>query len=425
MGGAMSRLRDELGLFADRTFAFFFAGRAVSTLGSSFTPVALAFSVLHLPHGSPELLSIVLACEAIPMVAFMLVGGVVADRFPRARVLRVGELLSGAAFGAIGVMILLGWTPTPALGVAAALSGTGIALLYPALTGLVPEVVPADRLQAGNALLGLARNIALVFGLVGSGIVVAGVGGAWALLIGAAMFVVAAGLSLPLPLGAAHPEGLSVRSAFSDLVVGWKEFTAHEWLWVVVAEFSLLVMFYSAAYGVIGPVLADAELGGARPWSWILAAEAAGNVLGGVIGLKWKPEHPIRAAVIVTALGLPGVFIAMGLGAPLVADLVLMTVAGVGFGLFGVFWNTAMQVCVDPESLSKVASYDALGSLIFQPLGLLIGGPAVVVLGARTAMMVCGIALVVVCVTPLLSRDVRQMRLPVRDAGGASSLVEA
>lgn len=406
----MAGLRDDLALLRDRQFTAFFVTRIVGAFGSSFMPVALAFSVLHLPGGTPELLSVVLACESVPMVAFMLVGGLIADRVPRARVLRAGLLLSGAASGALGLLFAAGVDAAWALGGAAALSGIGIALLYPALVGLVPEVLPTESLQAGNALLNVARNGAFIVGLVSSGALVAGVGGAQALLLGAALFGAAALISLVLPVRV--PVVGEGRGFWADLVGGWREFVSHEWLWVVVASWSLLVLFFDAAYGVIGPVLADGELGGAAPWSWILAAQAAGDVVGGLIGMRWRPRRPILVAVVAAAATVPLAFFALGLGAPLWVDLATMFAGGVGFGLFGVMWSTTMQLRVDPEALSRVASYDALGSLVFQPLGLLLGGPAVVALGPRTAMLVCAVGLLIVCLAPLLSADARRVGWP-------------
>lgn len=396
-------------LFRDPVFARFFAARTLSTLGSSFAPVALAFAVLQLPDGSPELLSAVLACESVPLVAFLLLGGVVADRLPRGRVLVLSMLLSAASSFALGAQILLGWTPLPALGAAAALNGTGIALLYPALTGLIPEILPVGRLQEGNALLGAARNIAQILGLVASGGLVAAVGGGWALLLGGALFLAAVALAATLPTGERGDGTLSAGGVLGDLREGWREFVAHEWLWVVVAVWSLLVLFFSAATGVIGPVLAKAELGGAGPWSWILAGEAVGSLLGGLAAMRWRPQRPMLAAILLVALALPLPFLCLGLGAPLAADVVAMAAAGAAFGVFGVVWSTLMQLKVEPGALSRVSSYDALGSLIFQPLGLLLGGPAAVLVGGRTAMLGCGVALFVVCLAPLGSRDVRRV----------------
>jgi MFS family permease len=396
-------------LFRDPVFARFFGVRTLSTLGSSFAPVALAFAVLQLPDGSPELLSIVLACESVPMVAFLLLGGVVADRLPRSRVLVFSMVLSAASSVALGAQILLGWTPLLALGAAAALNGTGIALLYPALTGLIPEILPLGRLQEGNALLGAARNSSQILGLVASGGLVALVGGAWALLLGGTMFVAAAVLASTLPTGERGRSARSAGGVLGDLREGWREFVAHEWLWVVVAVWSLLVLFFAAATGVIGPVLAKAELGGAGPWSWILAGDAIGSLLGGLAAMRWRPQRPMLAAMLLVAMAVPLPFLCMGLRAPLWADIAAMAASGAAFGVFGVVWSTLMQLKIEPGALSRVASYDALGSLIFQPLGLLLGGPASVLFGAGPAMLACGVALVVVCLAPLVSRDVRRV----------------
>ena len=403
----MSGWGDDLALLREPVMRAFFVTRVLATMGSSFGPVALAFSILHLPEGTPGLLSIVLACQSIPMVAFLLVAGVFADRFPRALVLRTGILMSATAFGLLGLMVLVGWTPLLALGSAAAISGIGIALFYPALTGLIPEIVPAAKLQAGNALLGIARNGAQIIGLVASGAMVALVGGGWSLIVGGALFAVAAALTAALPRRTAASGGLSPRGLVGDLRDGWHEFVSHEWLWVVVAQWSMLVLFFEAAMGVIGPVLANAELGGAAPWSWVLAAEAGGMLVGGILAMRWRPPRPILAAVLATAVALPLPYLSLGLGAPLAVSIVAMAFAGVAFGVFGVVWATIMQLRVAPEALSRVSSYDALGSLVFQPVGLLLGGPAAVLLGPRAAMLVCSVGLAVVCLAPLASRDVR------------------
>jgi MFS family permease len=171
--------RRDLQLLRTRRFALLFAARTVSVLGSAFAPVALAFGVLALPGATATTLSIVLASETIPTIVFMLAGGVLADRFPRNRVMMAGETLSMLANLALGAMLLTGWAPIPALAGAGALAGTAVALLWPALTGIVPEVVPAHQLQAANSLLQLGTNGARIAGyaLGGTTVVLVGDGG--------------------------------------------------------------------------------------------------------------------------------------------------------------------------------------------------------------------------------------------------------
>ncbi|WP_431903023.1 MFS transporter [Nonomuraea sp. bgisy101] len=397
---------NDLGLLRERGFALLLAARTVSVIGSSFAPVALAFGVLSLPGADATTLSVVLAAEAVPMVVFMLIGGVIADRLPRNRVMLAADLLSAAAFTSLAVMLLVHWTPLPALVIAAALSGIAVAIMFPALTGIIPDVVPSERLQTANALLGLGANAGRVVGLVLSGAVVALVGSGWALVISGAMFAVGAACVAGLRL---RPHGRSAgpgHSVPADLRDGWLEFRSRQWLWVVVAQFSVLVMAMQAAHGVLGPLMAKQSLGGAPAWSVVLAGEAVGMIGGVVLAMRLRPRRPILLGTLLTLpTALP--YLLLGVGAPLWTVVAGAAVMGVCMDCFGVLWQTTMQREIPTESLSRVSSYDALGSLMFGPIGLLVAGPVAIVIGPAPALLGCA-AIVVLCgLAALLSPGVR------------------
>ena len=409
-GAAEPGIRRDLSLLRHRRFVILLATRTVSTLGASFAPVALAFGVLGLPHATPTTLSVVLAAEALPLVAFLLVGGVVADRLPRWKVMVAGDTGNALAYAAAGAMLVTGWAPIGALVLAAALSGIATATLFPAMTGIIPEVVPADRLQTGNALLGFGTNIARVTGLVASGAAVVLLGGGWALAVSAAMFAVAAtittGLRGPLPAEAAGR-----HSVIQDLREGWREFAARQWLWVVVLQFSVLVMAVQAAHGVLGPVVAKQSLGGAPAWSAVLAGEAVGMIVGVTVALRLRPRRPILVATLLTApAALP--YLLLGLGTPLWTVVAGGFVQGVCFDIFGVLWQTTMQREIPAAALSRVSSYDALGSLMFGPIGLLLAGPAAVLVGPRPALVGCAVIVVLTTLAALAAPGVRALRAP-------------
>ncbi|HEY0699760.1 MAG TPA: MFS transporter, partial [Micromonospora sp.] len=196
----MHDYREDLRLFRRRRFALLFTARAVSVLGSAFAPVALAFGVLALPGADATTLSLVLAAQAVPQVAFMLFGGVLADRLRRDRVMMVGESLSATSYVLLGVMLVTGWAPLPGMVAAAALSGLGVAVLFPAFAGVVPEVVPAERLQTANGLLRFGVNAARIAGYALAGAAVTLVGAGPALLVSAGLFAVSGGLVAALRL---------------------------------------------------------------------------------------------------------------------------------------------------------------------------------------------------------------------------------
>ncbi len=394
-------------LLADAPFAVLLTARTISMLGMAFAPVALAFGILALPGADAGTLSIVLAAQTIPLVVFMLVGGVIADRYPRSLVLLWGQLLAAASWSGIGAMLLTGHPPLWLLCIAAAIAGMSGAAVYPALSGIIPDLVPAHLLQQGNALLSMGASSARFVGLVASGAVVVLVGGGWAMIVAGALYLVAAGLSSVLPRGGslAQPEENPLR----QLADGWSEFRSRQWLFVCVLQWAVLVMVLHASQGVLGPVVAKAELGGASGWTAVLAGEALGAIIGVGIAMAWRPKRPILVATLLTFTAAAPQLL-LGFSAPLWVVVVSAFFMGIGFDLFGVLWMTTMQHEVPAESLSRVASYDALGSLMLGPVGLLLAGPAAALFGAHTALVGTGLVSIATTIFALSFPDVRRLR---------------
>ncbi|MFB4283305.1 MULTISPECIES: MFS transporter [unclassified Nonomuraea] len=411
----------DLELLRDRRFALLLSARTISMLGSAFAPVALAFAILDMPGATASTLSVVLTAESLPMILFMLVGGVIADRLPRQRVMMTGEFLMAAAFFALAAMLLSGWTPLPALVAAAALAGVATAITFPALTGIIPEVVPAERLQTGNALLGLGANASRVAGAVLGGGTVVLFGGGWALVVSGAMFAVAGVLIARLRLQPGERPRGEAHSVLGDLRDGWREFSSRQWIWVVVAQFSLMVMAIQAGHGVLGPLLAKESLGGPMAWSAFLVGEAVGTIAGVLVALRLRPRRPILVAVLLCLpTALP--YVLLGLDSPLWAIVAGAFVLGVCFDVFGVLWQTTMQREVPAESLSRVSSYDVLGSLMFGPIGLLLAGPAAAFFGTEESLLGCAVLVVVSTLAALLSPGVRNLRAPQPQAAAPADL---
>jgi MFS family permease len=393
-----------LDLFRERPFLLLFSARSLSVLGSAFGPVALTFGVLELPDATASTLSTVLTAQSVPMVLFVLIGGVVADRFSRRKVMVSADVMAGVAFSALATMFLTGWTPIPALMGAAALAGVSVALFYPALTGVVPEVVTPERLQTANGLLRLGTNTSrlLGFGLAGTAVAVIGAG--WALVLNAAGFLVSAlllgGLRLP------RRGRTATGSMLGDLRHGWREFSSRRWLWAIVVQFSFVVAAMQAAFGVLGPLAAVQSYDGARAWSAVLALQSLGTFLGIWVSVRFRPRRPLLVATI-AVFAMAGPLTALGLRANIVIVLVAAFVVGVAFDVFGVLWETTMQREVPGEALSRVSAYDSLGSLMFAPVGLLAAAPLGAWLGTHAALLVCAGVIVVATAAALLAPEVR------------------
>ncbi|MEU6374989.1 MFS transporter [Streptomyces sp. NPDC046909] len=401
----MTRSSDGPPLWRDRRFAMLLAARVVSVLGNGFARVALAFAVLSLPGASAGRLSLVLACQALPQLVFVLVGGVIADRMSRSRLMALADVLGMGAYAGLAAMVLSGHAPLTAMCLLAVAAGTATALFAPAMDGLVPLLVPTERLQRANGLLRVGTNSALLLGLALSGVTVALVGAGWALALNAASFAVSSVLTARLGV-VSTPRGKA--SGWADLREGWREFASRQWLWVVVAQSAVVVAALNANLGVLGPLMAERHLGGARAWSIIVAAQAVGTIGGAGLAARVRVRRPLLVAV--ACMFPAAVPIALlSVRAPVWTVAAAMFAAGVASDVFGVLWSTTIQRQIPEHVLSRVSSYDWFGSLTLAPLGLLVAGPIAAAVGVGHALAGCALLVVLATAGALLSPQVRTL----------------
>jgi MFS family permease len=394
------------GPLAERQFRLLFVARTVSTLGSAVAPIALAFAVLDLT-GSKADLGYVLAARAVPTVLFILFGGVWADRLPRHRVMVGSNVVSALSQASVAALLLSGAAQIWQLMVLAAVNGASTAFFFPASQGVVPQTLPQRLLQAGNALLRMGQNGCLIFGAALGGVLVAATSPGVTIAIDAASFAVAAVVTARMEV----PAGLRMQGSnmLAELRVGWSEFWSRTWLWAIVLQFGITNAAETGGIGVLGPVVAKSDLGGAAAWGAILTCQAVGLILGGVLVLRRRP----RRLLLVATLGyLVNAVLVLALAVPL--SLVLVAVAalvsGVGREMFGINWDTTMQQEIPSDVLSRVYSYDALGSIALIPIGLAVIGPVASAVGTQTALYATFVMIVVPTLAVLLSRDVRTIR---------------
>ncbi|KGA16677.1 hypothetical protein GM51_12070 [freshwater metagenome] len=384
--------------------------RIISNVGNGLGPIALAFGVLSLEGATPTSLSIVMAAQLGPMVVFMLFGGVLADRYPRALVVGTSDIFLSGFVVANGIMLINGSATVMSMATIAFISGSLNALWWPAFAGLVPEVVPEEDLQSANSVIGLGANAANIAGTVAGGIIVAGIGAGWAMVTDGISFFIAGILVFTLrKFGKTRDTTEHTPSVFEDLAHGWKEFSSRSWVVTVVAGYCILNMIFESVLGVVGPVHAEQELGGPKPWSYILAALSVGMMAGVLVSLKVRPKRPLLIA-LVAQLGVAAWIFTIGVTNWIPLIMVSAFFAGIAFDFFFVLWQTAMQSNIPRESLSRVSSYDAFGSLVFAPFGLVIAGPITERIGTEQTLIGMGIIFAVVLAAMLSVASVRNLR---------------
>ncbi|MEQ4209730.1 MFS transporter [Actinopolymorpha sp. B9G3] len=396
-------------------YRYYLGARFASLLGNAIAPIALAFAVLDLT-GSAAALGMVLAARTIPMVVLMLYGGVIADRFRRHVVLVLANALCFATQGLAAGLLLSGTAELWHLAAIEAVNGAAVAFTMPAMQGLMPHLVPREELQQANALGGLVRNATVIGGASAGGAIVGFVGPGWGLAVDALSFGVAAALLTRLRLPAT--DRLERSTVLHDLRVGWREFVARRWVWVIVVAFGVLNAIQAGALQALGPVIAD-ETFGRVGWGLVNSAQAVGLVIGGLVLLRYRPRHPMRLGMA-GMLTLVPVYLVLGLFPSLWLLMLVIFVAGFGMELFGIGWETALQHHIPHEKLSRVASYDMLGSLVALPVGQLLAGPLAEAYGARDVIVVGAMIYAGVVVLTLVDRSVWTLQR-ADDAAPASS----
>jgi predicted MFS family arabinose efflux permease len=405
--------RTGTSLLHDTGFARLFTARMVTAFGSAMTPVALPFVILDDLNGDGSDVGVVLAWGALAQVVTLLFAGVFADRGSRKQQLVGADLLAAAAQATLAALVLSGRASIHSAAALNAVSGVAFALHFPAAAGLVPLVVPRERSRAANALLSIAQASALALGASAGGLIAATAGPGVALAIDAATFG-ASGLLVAGIRAAAQPRAVRA-TLLGDVAAGFREFTAHSWLWSMVLQFTVLLMGWFGAWAVIGPVVAKTALGGAASWGWIVGAHGLGRITGGSIALRMHFTRPMLVGALCC---LPSALVPLLLIGPATVALLIAAafLAGTGFAIFGVLWSTSLQLRIAPEALSRVSSYDVLGSIAMIPVGEALAGWGVEHAGPQTSLLCCVAAIVIPTLAVLCVRDVRQ--LPAVDLDG-------
>ena len=384
-----------------------FIARFISNFGNGMGPIALAFGILALPNGSANILGLVLGTTTVVFLIMAPFGGVIADKYGRARMVGLTDMAAGLVLLIQVAYFATGDVPLAVLLITNGFFGLMWGIFWPAFSGLMPAVLPEAGLQKGNALNAFMTNAGVILGAAVAGLLIDVFGVAFTLAIDAASFFIS-GLMIftfrHLTPRAQHTE----NTMLDDLLHGWKVFLSFRWIVIIVGAFSFIVMCWAAAENVLGPLIALEHFNGPKSWSFVITAESAGLIVGSIIAIKVKPRYPLRFLMLSS---FTITFYIWSLAKP--QSLLMITFGAFLFGitldLWGTLWSTALQRKVPRDSLSRVSSFDAMGSMMFRPIGLAIAAPLSTLLGIENFLQILAAITVVAIIVPLLDPQVRNM----------------
>jgi len=395
------------GPLAHAPFRWLLAARTTAIVGNAVAPIALAFAVLDLT-GSAADLGVVVAARSLANVGMLLFGGVIADRLPRNVVLVGASLAAAATQGLVATLVLTGTAAVWSLALLGVVNGAVAAVSLPAAAALVPDTVPDALLRPANAWLRLGLNAGSIIGASVGAAVIALVGPGWGLVIDAVAFAGAAALFSRLRLARTPPHSAPGSSVLAELRHGWREFSSRRWIWIVVLQFAVLNAAFTGATTVLGPLVAD-ETFGRGGWGLVIAAQTAGFALGALLALQWRPRRALGIGVAAMAsAALPVATLAL---APTLPALVAaFALGGFAIELFAIAWDQSLQAHVPRDALSRVYSYDMVGSFVAVPLGEIVVGPLAHAAGTVPVLLGCAAIIVVATAAAASSRSVWSIR---------------
>ncbi|MFJ4320085.1 MFS transporter [Streptomyces lavendulae] len=406
--------------WAGRNYSLLTGAAVITNLGSHGALIAAAFAVLE-AGGSGGDVGLVAAARTLPLVLFLLVGGALADRLPRHRVMVAANALNCLSQAAFAVLVLTGDPQLWQMMLLTALCGTGTAFFNPAAEGMLLSSVSGEHSNRAFALFRMAMNGAGIGGAALGGALIAAIGPGWVLAVDAAAFALAGILRAFLDVGHVA-ERAPGGGLLADLREGWVEVRTRPWLWSIVLQFSVVVAVVGAAEAVYGPLVARDRLGGPAPWGMALACFGAGTIAGALLMMMWKPRRLLLVGTLcVFPLALPSAGLAVPL--PVWGLCAVMFVSGAAIEVFGVNWMTTMHQEIPEEKFSRVSAYDWFGSVSMLPLATALAGPAETALGRTTALWGCAALVVLGTAAVLFVPDVRRLTRkppPVRSPAPAA-----
>ncbi len=404
----MRRRPRVLGPLGERDFRLLYTGVTVSLIGDGITLVALAFQVYDISN-TPTALSVVGLAWTLPMVAFLLAGGVLADRIPRRRLLIAADLIRGSSLLGIGLLSVLGSIELWHVVALSVPFGIGQALFAPAYEATIPEIVPRPLLVQANSLYGITEPISFRFaGPAIGGALVAGIGPGPAFLVDAGTFAFSAVcVSLmrrrpPVAVGPPAP----VRH---EIAAGLRFVRSQPWLWATLGAAGLGLLIYYGPFEVLLPYLIRNDIGaGAGGFGSVLAASGIGAIATAlVLGQRGLARSHVLVMFVsfATALGCLALYPLTG---SLAIAMAIGAVSGIFFAIGDITWSTLMQSHVPKEMLGRVSSLDWMVSFGLVPISFALAGPVAETLGVKATMIGAGVLSAAIFITGALVPGVRE-----------------
>jgi MFS family permease len=389
-----------------RDFRLLWTGQTISLVGDGAFIVALGWKTFELT-GSKSTLALVLMAHGTAMLATLLIGGALADRYPRRTLMIISDLSRCALMVALFAVDVSGNLELSTLIVLAFLYGAGDGFFYPAYGGIVPLVVDEHHLASANALTGLSRQAAFVIGPAVAGVLYGLAGSASVFALNGVSFIIAAalmGLARPRTFERDEPQG-----TVQEIVDGLRYVLGIPWLWITIFLASFILMIAMAPYTALLPAFVEEQFNrGVGSYGTLFTLQSLGMAVG---SLAFGQTNPSRKRVIIMYLLFAAndlCVIAMTLTHSFELACLFVALRGICIGYGIGVWSTLLMQQVPSSKLARVTSLDFFGSFALIPVGYALTAAVAGSFSPATLLMIGFGISTLLWIAPLASRRVRE-----------------
>lgn len=363
--------------FKHREYRLLIAAVTLSIFATGMWTVVMALQVIALDN-DPTALSLVATCLSAGLIAFVLVGGIAADRLPQRAIIIAVESVNTVAVAAVAVLGLTGQLRLWHMAVAATALGVGAAFFFPAYSAYLPRLLPAEQLLAANGIEGVVRpTMQQAVGPAVAGVLI----GATFPALGAAAVAALYGTGLILliatrPVAQSDSSSRPASHPLADLRDGFRFMVRTPWLLATLLFASGFVLLIIGPLEVLLPFITNARFAhGERIFGFVLAAFGLGGAVGAIAVSSIRlPRRYLTVMMACWGLGnLP--LVAIGYTSSFIVMALAAFVVGMTSSAATVIWGTLLQRRVPPAMLGRVSSLDFFVSLVFMPVSMALAGP--------------------------------------------------
>ena len=422
----LARRMNVLRSLKHRPFALLWTGQTTSRLGDSLYRIALSWWVLE-KTGSAVAMGTVLIFSQIPLLLFLLIGGVVVDRLPRIRIMFASDIFSGLVITFVAIFSWFDLLQIWHIYIASIIFGFVEAFFFPAYQAVIPQITPPELLTSANSLNGLSQRLTGIVGpALGAGLVAAG-GTSVTFALDALSFFLSAICVLPMirlnldspqketvTIETSHKTPGSVRAAFkqgfADLLEGFRLVVRIPWIWITILLFGFINIMEAGPRAVALPFLIKEDLGAdVELLGWLGSAASLGFVLGMIWLGQYVRLHRRGLLAYLSIIGSGAALLPFAFKLPVPILILSMFLGGICTSVFALIWTHTLQEMVPGDMLGRVYSIDALGSFVLLPIGFALAGWGTELLGAPGVFLIGGIGVIVLVLLGLSHPAIRNL----------------